>query len=280
MDNQTIRDYYDYTLPFYKWFWHGDSESYALHYGFWEKGTKNLKEALLNTNKFIADKVNLTSNDTVLDAGCGIGGSSIWIAINYKAKVVGITLSDKQVKKAKQLAEANNVNDLVQFYARDYLNTKFEDNSFDVIWAIESGCHATKKIDFLKEASRLLRKGGRLIVADGFLLRNVKNKGEQKIIDDFTTGFALPNIATVRDFENDMKRVGFKDVTFWNKTKEIGPSSKRMYRLCSFSYPFAVVLEKLKLTSKILTLNNRAGVVQYKGVQIGLGGYGVFYGEK
>ena len=280
MDNKTIRSYYDYMLPFYKLFWYKGSESNALHYGLWDKDTKNLEEALLNTNKFMADKVNLTSNDKVLDAGCGIGGSSIWIASNYKAKVVGVTLSPKQVKKAKQLAEANTVDEPVQFYARDYLNTKFEDNSFDVIWVIESVCHANNKIDFLEEAYRLLRKGGRLIIADGFLIRNIKNNEEQKIIDDFTLGFALPNITTVKDFEADMKRVGFRDITFWNKTIEVSPSSKRMYRMGRFSYPIVKVMEKLNLTSKILTLNIRAIIVQYDGVRLGLGGYGFFYGEK
>ncbi len=34
MDKNKIAEYYDVTLPYYKRFWHRDSESNALHYGF------------------------------------------------------------------------------------------------------------------------------------------------------------------------------------------------------------------------------------------------------
>ena len=48
MNNPKVAEYYDYTLPFYDFFWHRDT--HAVHYGLWEKGTANLHEALINTN--------------------------------------------------------------------------------------------------------------------------------------------------------------------------------------------------------------------------------------
>jgi len=148
VDKTQIINYYDYTLPFYHWFWYGNSSSYALHYGLWDKNTKNLSEALINTNKFLARKAKVKNGDKILDAGCGTGGSSIWLATNFKVHIVGITISQKQLEQAQKLAKKNKVEDQVTFLLRDYLETGFKDDSFDVIWAIESVCHAENKKKF------------------------------------------------------------------------------------------------------------------------------------
>ena len=163
MDNDYIAKYYDETLPYYKYLW--SKEANALHYGFWDKETRNVQEALLNENKFLAEAADIKVTDKVLDAGCGIGGSSIWIAKNIGADVVGITLSEKQLGEAKKLAAENNLNSKVKldFRLGDYLKIGFSDNAFDVIWAIESVCHTEDKADFLKEAYRILIPRGRLV---------------------------------------------------------------------------------------------------------------------
>jgi cyclopropane fatty-acyl-phospholipid synthase-like methyltransferase len=280
MDKSKIAKYYDYTLPFYRYFWHKDSESYAIHYGFWGKGVKSHKESLMNTNKFLAEKVKIKRDNIVLDAGCGIGGSAIWMAKNFKAHVVGISLSEKQIQKARDLARINNVGHLTKFYVKDFLNTGFPNGSFDIVWAIESVCHAENKKDFLMEAFRLLKKSGKIIVADGFLKRDAENDKEKQMIKDFIDGLALPNVDKIDQFRKSLEEVGFKNIKFWDKTREVSPSSKKLYNMCRIGYPIAKITEKLKITPELLVKNNLAGIVQHKAVKIGLGGYGVFYGEK
>ncbi len=278
--NKKIVKYYDYTLPFYKKFWYKDSDSYAIHYGLWESDTKTLDEALINTNKFLAKIVGIKSSNIILDAGCGVGGSSIWIAKNFGAHVVGITLSKKQVETANNLALSKKVDHLVKFYVRDFLDTKFPNSSFDIVWAIESVCHAENKKDFLKESYRLLKHGGKIIVADGFLKRPAQNDKERQIIKDFCDGLALPNLEKIDTFKKSLKEVGFTNIKFWDKTKETLPSSKKLCRMCRIAYPISKVAEKLKITSNILTKNCLAGIVQYEAVKIKLLGYGIFYAEK
>lgn len=280
MDTSKVVKYYDYTLKYYKRFWYRDSKSYALHYGFWDKDTKNLNEALLNTNKFLAKKLDLKAKDRVLDAGCGIGGSSLWIAKKIGAKVVGVSISEKQINFAKELARINNVEHLTEFYIKDFIDTGFENETFNVVWAIESVCHAENKFEFLKEAFRVLRKGGKIIIADGFLKRNAMNDEEKIIIEKFNEGLVLPNLSDVDQFKKKLEKAGFKRIDYWDKTKEILPSSKKLYYMCKISYPFLKIGEKLKVTSPMLTNNNLSGIVQYRAIRSGLGGYFVFYGEK
>jgi methylase of polypeptide subunit release factors len=63
------------------------------------------------------DKVDIKPQDRILDAGCGIGGSSIWMAKNFKNQAIGITISPKQVAYAKKQAKRKNVADWVDLSA-------------------------------------------------------------------------------------------------------------------------------------------------------------------
>jgi ubiquinone/menaquinone biosynthesis C-methylase UbiE len=216
----------------------------------------------------------------ILDAGCGIGGSAIWLAKKYGARVIGITLSDNQLRQAQQLAQQEQVADLTDFFIKDYLNTGFPDEAFDVVWAAESVCYAESKIDFLKEAFRILKNGGRLIIADGFLKRETKNKEEERWFNVFIKGLALSNLAKIDEFGEDLKKAGFKNMKYWDKTEAIKISSKKLYLMCLFCLPFLKVIEWLRLTPKLLTDNGLAGLAQYNMVKEGLAGYGVFYAEK
>lgn len=277
--NEKVAEYYDITLPYYKWFWHRDSESSALHYGFWENDTRTVKDALLNENKFLAELAGVRSGTKVLDAGCGIGGSAIWLAKNRGAHVVGITLSKKQLEKAKELAKARGIDNKAEFYLKDFMNTGFPDDSFDVVWAIESVCHAVDKKIFLKEAYRVLKKGGRIVVADGFLRRK-PNPSEEIAYNNFLEGFVLPGLASADLFREEMAEVGFRDMRFLDKTEETKPSSKILYKRTRLFYPVVSFLNWLHIISNVLIKNSIAGIAQWELVKGGIICYGVFYGEK
>jgi hypothetical protein len=57
-NRKRIIEYYNYTLPFYKFFWH-KGKSHAIHYGFNEDGTKDVTLGQLNFNRFLADQINV-----------------------------------------------------------------------------------------------------------------------------------------------------------------------------------------------------------------------------
>ena len=93
----------------------------------------------------------------VLDVGCGIGGSTRHIARKYGAEGVGITLSPVQAARAGALADAQGLGDKVQFQVADALNMPFADDSFDLVWSLESGEHMPDKEKFVAELSRVRR---------------------------------------------------------------------------------------------------------------------------
>lgn len=275
MNKQKIIDYYNYSEIDYKLVW-SLNESLALHYGYWDKTTKSLSQALQRENEILATKAKIKAKDYVLDAGCGVGGSCIYLAKNIGCKVVGITLSRKQVQSAKENVLKYGVSDLVDFKVMDYTKTKFRDQTFDVVWAIESVCHAESKRAFVKEAFRILKKGGRLIVADFF-----KTSSKQDFsLDKMAKGWAVESFESTDSFKKYLQEVGFKKITFEDVTGHIVKSAKRLYLA---SFPGLVIgklLELVRLRTSLQNQNILAVNLQYKALKKNLWQYGIFYAEK
>ena len=166
--HKNIVDYYAESENAYKDSWDLNN-SLAIHYGYWDDKVKSFPQSLLRMNEVMAEVAKIKSSDVILDAGCGIGGSSIFLAEKIGCNVIGISLSEKQVNKAKELAVKKNVETQIDFKVMNYCATNFPDESFDIVWGCESICYADDKDQLIKEAWRLLKPGGRLVVADGFV---------------------------------------------------------------------------------------------------------------
>ena len=105
----------------------------------------------------------LPPGTTVLDVGCGIGGSSRILAKDYGFSVTGITISPQQVQRAQELTP-DGVD--ATFAVDDAMNLSFPDGSFDVVWSIEAGPHMPDKAVFARELMRVVKPGGVLVMAD------------------------------------------------------------------------------------------------------------------
>ncbi|MBX9850939.1 MAG: methyltransferase domain-containing protein [Cytophagaceae bacterium] len=277
--NKDIARYYDLSEVHYKLFWNLE-ESKSLHYGYWDAGTKNFHQALLNINKVLSEKAKISDKDLVLDAGCGIGGSSLWLARERSCRVNGISLSEKQVHKAIALSEKEGLAAKAKFFQKDFTDTGFAAKTFDVVWAIESVCHAKDKSDFLKEAYRILKPGGRLILADFFKRENLAGK-DAEMIRDWAHGWAVPDFATIEEFEIIAKSAGFKNLVIEDISQAIEPSAKKLYR----AYFIGIIGAKLyslfrRNASTFGKRNVETAYLQYKTLKRGAWRYYVVYGEK
>lgn len=106
-----------------------------------------------------------TSPSSILDVGCGFGGTSRHLARKFPgAKVEGITLSPKQVERGTQLAKEQGLGN-VSFKVMDALKMDYPDDSFDLVWACESGEHMPDKKKYVEEMVRVLKPGGTLVIA-------------------------------------------------------------------------------------------------------------------
>ena len=207
---QQIIQYYDRCEPHYRLHW-DLSNSHALHYGFWDATTHNFSQALQRINAVMANTIALNNADFVLDAGCGIGGSAIWLAKHIGCRTLGITLSQRQVATATKLAQQQGVAHLAQFGCADYTQTQLPNQHVSAVWAIESLCHAANKLAFTNEAARILQSGGRLVVADFFIRQTPPlNTTETRIINKWANGWAVPQFDTIGQMQANLYQSGFR----------------------------------------------------------------------
>ena len=280
MTHQTeIKGFYENSFRELYYVW-GAKRHLGFHYGFYDSAHKSHDEAILNMNRILAERAKIRASTRVLDAGCGIGGSAIWLAKNLGAHVTGITISEKQCSIAKNLARKFDVEELTDFFVQDYAHTNLSDNSFDVVWAIESMSYATNKLDFITESKRVLKSGGILIIADAFLIKNYYSPQEKLAIEKTFLGWAVPSLAQLTEFTSQLKSTGYRSNRHEDISKNVAPSSKNFYKLGLLALPLAKLFYWLGIVSPKTLSKIQSGISQWQLLQRGLWSYLILISEK
>jgi MPBQ/MSBQ methyltransferase len=151
----------------------------------------------------------LPAGTTVLDVGCGIGGSSRILAREYGFAVTGITISPEQVKRAQQLTPEGID---AQFRVDDAMALSFPDASFDVVWSVEAGPHMPDKAIFARELMRVLKPGGVLVLADWNQRDDRQiplNFWEKPVMRQLLDQWSHPAFSSIEGFSELLEATGF-----------------------------------------------------------------------
>lgn len=128
---RNIYAHYDIGNSFYS-AWLDPSMTYSS--ALFEDGTSDLTAAQNNKYRRLAEAINLQPGQKVLEIGCGWGGFAEYVAKNYDAKVVGLTISTEQRDFARKRMQAAGLNDKVEIRFQDYRD---ERGQYDRIASIE-----------------------------------------------------------------------------------------------------------------------------------------------
>merc|ERR1740127_7745 len=152
----------------------------------------------------------------VLDVGCGIGGTSRYLAkkLGSASTVTGITLSPRQVARASTLAAEGGLCN-VNFQVMDALAMDFPDDTFDLVWACESGEHMPNKKAYIEEMARVLKPGGLLVMATWCQREDTVEapftKKELKRLDYLYSEWTHPHFISIDEYERHMTNTGVLD---------------------------------------------------------------------
>lgn len=246
---ERVRQYYRNNQILYTLFW-TERRALSMNVGLWTPGTRTRVEALENQNALIAELLEPTPGDRLLEAGCGTGGSSIWLSQRFGSQVCGITLCERQAALAARYARARGVAGRVRFAAADFTCSAFCEQSFTGIFASESVCHAERKELFIAETYRLLRPGGRLVVIDAFLTGAPLGDRERHLLADWCEGWAVAGLVSVDAFDTALRAAGFVQVGFRDLTSHIVPSARRVFVWGAVGTPLFRALRAVGLASQ------------------------------
>jgi tocopherol O-methyltransferase len=271
---EDLTAYYEETWGEYRWLWLTRANP-AMHFGYWGRGVRCHAQSLIAMNRVMADAAAVTPGDLVLDAGCGVGGSAIWLAKERQARVTGITPVVDQVEKARRFARQHRVETMVSFHAQDYCSPTLPTAYFDVVWAQESVCHAHDKEAFVATAHRVLKPGGRLVMTEYLRPRRPHAEAGERTLQSWLSRWAIPDLATADEFEGWLLTAGFSEVQFKDITANVRPSLRRLYVMTTLLYPGAALLHALRLRSSVQHGNLVAARTQWTALQRGLWRYGL-----
>jgi SAM-dependent methyltransferase len=119
----------------------------------------------LNSTKLLAELVGLTKDFRVLDAGCGVGGSSRYLANAFGCGIDAIDLTPEYVEAADTLNAHCGLDDKISVGVGSVTDLAFDDQSFDLVWCQNVTMNVADKPSMFAEAYRVLMPGGRYAIS-------------------------------------------------------------------------------------------------------------------
>ncbi|WP_204137517.1 methyltransferase domain-containing protein [Halomicronema sp. CCY15110] len=224
---QNIQTFYDQSSALWERTW-GEH----MHHGYYGPTGTHRKQDRYQAQIDLIDQLlrwaRIDQATAILDAGCGIGGSALYLGDRYQAQVSGVTLSPAQATRATERAESAGMSDRAQFLVADVLNTPFPDEHFDFIWSMESGEHYPDKGQFFRESYRLLKPGGRLLMATWChrstnSLAGPLTEGEQQHLQWLYQVYHLPYVLSIPDYANLAQQACLADVQTGDWSEAVAP---------------------------------------------------------
>lgn len=214
-----VADHYDELDGLYREVW-GEH----LHHGLWTTGRETPEEATAALVARVAERAAIGPGDRVCDVGCGYGATAELLHDRYGARVVGYTVSPRQLDRAEE--RGRDVAAL-RFVLGDWLENDLPAGAFDAVVALESTEHMGPKARALAEASRVLRPGGRLVVCAWTVPSGLGAWRRRHLVAPLCREGRLAGLATPDEYREWARRAGFREV----RTEELTDGVRRTWHV-------------------------------------------------
>ncbi len=264
----SIRNHYDLATPFYRLLW-----GPHIHHGLWDSdGTPAAAQVRLID--LLAGAVGLAAGQSVLDVGCGMGGSAIELARRHGCRVTGLTLSPVQRSWATLSAAWQGVGRRARFLRADAEAVELPAGVFDVVWNVECSEHLFDKPAFFRRVAGWLRPGGRLGLCAWLAGDRPGAEGQVRAVCE---GFLCPSLGTAGDYQRWLADAGLAN----RVVEDLTPRVARTWEVCMRRVRVSGVglLTRL-LGGRLLRLFVERFATLWEAYRSGAMRYGLFVAEK
>ena len=183
-----------------------------------ENENSSLEQASINKIERICKKLELSSNDHVLEIGTGWGGFAIFAAKNFGCKITTTTISQKQYEYTLEKVKALGLQDKISVLKKDYRDLTGKYNKLVSIEMIEAVGHHYYH-DFFRKCNQLLIPDGRMLLQSIIITDYLYEEAKQ--FSDFIKtyifpGSCIPSISKLCESSakaTDMRLFHLEDIT-------------------------------------------------------------------
>ena len=259
-DTRKIKEHYNRISGYYQSLW-----SNHIHHGYYKKGNESVEEATHQLLELLVDRMDINPESAVLDVGCGLGGTSRYVAEHYGCEVTGITISHEQVRLAREAA--SEMKNRPQFLLKDAHRVEYT-SEFDAVFAIEMIAHLDKRPSFFKRVHRAMKPGRRWGIAAWIKQEGLTSEQEKNIIKPIEEGMIVELPTTGEYFnnitQNEFDLLYFEDISdevsqTWDITLDIIKNP----RLWSLAKEFGTDFIKFLKSFRAMKKGYQTGCLKY-----------------
>jgi tocopherol O-methyltransferase len=171
-------------------------------------GGETPERAQIQLMEQLARRAAIPRGAKVLDIGCGVGGSALWLAEQYECRVTGMTISPVQAGMATRKAKSSGLNGKVLFEVRDANRWRPEPASSDAIWIMESSEHFPDKKHFFERCALALKPEGTLAVCAWLRRDGAMPPGEQPLVATIAEAMMSASLDSLSSYREWMCEAG------------------------------------------------------------------------
>ncbi len=160
-------------------------------------------------------QIKVSKQDHMLDIGCGLGGTSRYIANKYKNKITGIDLTQEYIDTGNTICSWLNLNNQVSLQQGSALSMPFEEGTFDVGFMMHVAMNIEDKDKLFKEIFRVLRPGSTFGIYDVMQI----NSGEIIYPVPWATTVSTSFVSSPEHYKKALANAGF-EVTVENNRRD------------------------------------------------------------
>jgi cyclopropane fatty-acyl-phospholipid synthase-like methyltransferase len=212
------------------------SRHFNMHFGFYRRGMNPLalESMLEEMSRQVFRRLDLEPGMKVLDLGCGLGAPARALIGQHQVALTAVTKVEWQIAKARALAAGLPARGTVEWKLGDFTALDLPAGTFQAAFSIEAACHVpgASKEPFVRECSRLLRPGAKLVVADGFMKRSAGLPGwYAALLGYMTRRWAVERFADLAAFTDGCERHGLRVLAAEDISWHIAPSALHVPRV-------------------------------------------------